>query len=359
MLLADPGGFEFFQAVRTLERLARQNAHRDPSLSAKPVGEDHLSDQEAVNFRSQPSLCFPPSPIVQVHALARADRLQEKRTPFVEMVVSFFGLTGPTGVLPDHYTALILRRMRYKDYSLRDFLDLFNHRAISLFYRAWCKYRLPFAYERTKSRDRSDLGPDASEDPVTQALYCLVGLGTRGLRGRLELDDEAILYYAGHFAHFPRSASGVESILGDYFAPLAIRINQLQGQWLHLEPDEQSKLPSGALPRGLNNELGASVVAGARVWDVRSKFRVVMGPMSYRQFEQFLPDRKGLRTLCQLVRIYVGPEFDFDVQLVLLAEEVPVTRVGHDGSQLGWNSWIRTRPFAQPARDAVFSLDQT
>src|SRR5581483_8630178 len=107
---------------------------------------------------------------------------------------------------PPHYTTLLVRRVRAKDFALRDFLDLFHHRTVSLFYRAWEKYRLPFAYERS----RAD-GPGA-EDLCTFVLYCLVGLGTGGLRGRLDVNDEAFLYYGGHFAHFPRCAVSLEAM---------------------------------------------------------------------------------------------------------------------------------------------------
>ena len=117
------------------------------------------------------------------------------------------GLTGPSGVLPEHYTRLLIERLRAKDYTLRDFLDLFNHRVISLFYRAWEKYRFQFVYEQVK------LGAvgDETEDFFTKCLYCLVGMGTGGLRGRQKIDDETFLYYGGHLRTFRdrRSRSSV------------------------------------------------------------------------------------------------------------------------------------------------------
>ena len=85
----------------------------------------------------------------------------------------FLGLTGPSGALPRHYTELLLQRIREKDFSLRDFLDLFNHRLISLFYRAWEKYNWPVAYERSQLDN-----PGGEPDPVTRSVYCLVGMGT-------------------------------------------------------------------------------------------------------------------------------------------------------------------------------------
>jgi type VI secretion system protein ImpH len=345
-LTQEPYAFDFFQAVRLLERMALARARARALPERIHVGEDQ-PDEEAVRFRSQPSLGFPASSIFQVRTLAT----DEKPGPLAELIVTFMGVTGPIGVLPYHYTELLLQRIRDKDFSLRDFLDMFHHRAISLFYRAWMKYRLPFSYERSKDE------PASRDDLITWGLYCLTGMGTDGLRGRLGVDDEAFLYYSGHFAHFPRSAEALARILEDYFG-LPIRVLQLQGQWLQLPESEQALMPSVANPRGLNNHLGVNLVVGERVWDVASKFRLKVGPLTYAQFQQFLPQGSALRSLCQMTRAYVGPEFDFDVQLVLRPEEVPATQMGRGVNRLGWDSWSRTRKHTRFAEDAVFSLDE-
>jgi type VI secretion system protein ImpH len=366
-LFQTPFRFDFFQAVRLLERLAHfiKGGGEQGALNSTPqafgglVGQDNLPEQEAVRFRSQPSLSFPASAIVQMRPLRGGDKIDApaanadspaKPETLVEMVVSFLGITGPSGVLPHHYTAMLLRRIRAKDFSLRDFLDLFHHRAISLFYRSWVKYRLPFAYERSR------LDPQTQQDLITWGIYCVAGMGTRGLRGRLDVDDVAFLYYSGHFAHLQRSASVLESLLTDYF-DMPIRVLQLQGQWLLLG-DDQTVMPGPAHPGGLNNQLGVNLVVGERVWNVQSKFRIQLGPLTYAQFKRFMPSGDALRPLCQLTRSFVGPEFDFDVQLLLRAEEVPQSQVGPQETCLGWNSWSRTQDFTHVAEDAVFSLDQ-
>jgi len=271
-----------------------------------------------------------------------------------EMLVTFLGLIGPHGVLPEHYTSLVLERVRSKDYALRDFLDVFHHRTLSLFYRAWEKYRFPIGYEKSQT-------PGRQEDLFTRSLYCLVGLGPAALRRRSRYDDEALLYYAGLFAQRPPSAVSLEMIVADYFAvPAAVR--QFQGQWLILSPEDRSLLPTPRDLRGQNNQLGGNVVIGERVWDVQSKFRVRLGPLDYAQFRQFVPNGKSLPTLGQLVRTYAGPQWDFDVQPVLRAAQVPWCRLGGDGrdpSRLGWNTWVRNRPLKRDADDAVFWPEET
>lgn len=348
-LLSEPYGFDFFQAVRLLEWWARRQSEQDRARPRTPVGYDGSPEREVARFRAHQSHSFPPGTI------SRAALLNEDSAPpLPELTVAFLGLTGPSGVLPYHYTTLVIDRIRERDFALRDFFDLFNHRAVSLFYRAWEKYRFPIGYERAK------LAPARrSPDPFTQTLFCLTGWGIPQVRSRLDISDEAFLLYAGHFSHFPRSALGLESVAADYF-DLPVEIRQFQGQWLYLADEEQSQLPTAGHPDGLNCALGRTAIVGERVWSIENSFRVRLGPLNYADFRRFVPDGDALQPLGQLVRSYVGVEYDFDVQLVLRKEEVPQCRLGgppQDGSRLGWNTWLHGQPLRHNADDAVFQHD--
>jgi len=346
-LLAEPYRFDFFQAVRLAEGMARAAG----AEACRPVGHDGSPQQEAVRFRALPSLSFPAGSLHEVRLPKREGTPREALAFPLELVATFLGLFGPQGALPEHYTALIVRRIRLKDYALRDFLDLFNHRAISLFYRAWEKYRFHIGYERAQ------LAGDQREDLFTQTLFCLVGLGTGALRRRSQFDDDVWLFYAGLFAHHPRNAVSLQAMLADFFR-LPAEVRQFHGQWLRLADDDLSALPSPKCPAGLNCQLGTNLVIGERVWNIESKFRVRLGPLSYGEFRRFMPSADRLRTLSHLVRGYVGPQFDFDVQLVLKAPEVPWCRLGGDGTdpaRLGWNTWIRSGEFTYDVDDAIFS----
>jgi type VI secretion system protein ImpH len=355
--------FDFFQAVRLLQRMEPGRAR---------VGLTGPPGNEAVRFRARNSLSFPPS---SIHDLQRPTSTH----PVPVMEQAFMGLTGPSGVLPRHYTDLVYKIERDartpEKHALRDWFDLFNHRMVSLFYRAWEKYRFYVPFER---------GDHAGEEPdrFTAALLSLVGLGLRPLRGRLHvrardgvdedgeprervlarIEDLVLLHFGGLLGHRPRCAVALETMLGDQFG-VPTRIEQFRGQWLKLEPPNRTRL-GGALG---NNEVGVSAVAGRRVWDRQSKFRVRLGPMTYAQFVEFLPDRAPVRErktfflLAQLVRLYADPGLDFDVQLVLKAEEVPecqLTDGGSIGARLGWNTWLLTRPATRDAEDVVISGEE-
>lgn len=350
-LLREGNRFDFFQAVRLLDQWARDRAETGSASRRQPVGQDRSPDQEVVRFRVLPSLGFPAGPVHQIRALPQPGQPASNDLPPLEMIVTFLGLTGPNSVLPRHYTSLLIQRIRDRDHAARDFLDLFHHRLISLFFRTWEKYRLAFAYERTRGTPEAD-----DVDRCSNVLYCLAGLGTAHLRGRQKIDDEAFLFYSGHFAHAPRSAVALEWLLSDYF-DRTVTVRQFQGQWLYLDPDDRSLMPSADYPQGRNNQLGANMVVGERVWDVQSKFRLRIGPLTYDQFRSFMPNGDALRPLVQMTRSYVGPQFDFDVQPVLLPKAVPWCRLGSadgGGAFLGWNTWVRCNEFEHDVDSAVF-----
>ncbi len=346
--------FDFFQTVRLLEWMAWEAASRGEALRAS-VGEDARPDRELVRFRVPPTTGFAAA---AVGTLTDPSQLAGG-TPGqpLELTVSFLGLIGASGVLPLHYSAEAIARGQNQDRALQEFFDIFQHRATSLFYRAWRKYRLPMELERTL---RAELLADRESRPAgdmfSQVLRCLIGLGTEGLANRLEVADETAVYYAGHFTHVARSALGLERMLADYFQVDA-QVQQFSGRWLTLPPDQRTAMPQSLRREGSFCALGQNAVVGSRVWDVQTRFRVRLGPVGYAQFLEFLPGGSAMRRLADLVRLYVGPALEFEVQPVLRKEDVPTARLGSasgEKSQLTRNSWLASRPRQRDAEEAVF-----
>ena len=347
----EPYRFEFFQAVRILSWLAHTLPETDFHHGRKPIGHDAAPSREIVRFRSHLSHSFPQG---SVSGFRWRDSKPE--TP-PELTTAFLGLTGPNGVLPRHYTQLLIDRVRDRDTAMRDFFDVFNHRTISHFFRAWAKYRMPIAFEESKL-DREKRG---QEDQFTTCLYAYVGLGTGGLRNRLALPDATFMYYAGHYAQRRPNAISLEAMVADFFR-VTTNIVQFVGQWLYLDRTDQSRLDVATRLSGssLNNVLGHNVVVGRRVWGIENRFRVRLGPLHYRQFVQYLPTGTLLCRLAQFVRMYVGPEFDFDAQLVLHREDVPMCQLDSAAAvapRLGWNTWLHNQPFEEHAEDATFAVE--
>jgi type VI secretion system protein ImpH len=323
-LLDEGYRFEFFQAVRLLERMERER---------EPVGSGGPPSREPVRFRTRASLGFPASQIYEVRQGARED------LP-LEMVVAFMGLTGPLGLLPHAYTQLVMDRLRAQDATLSDFLDLFNHRLISFFFRAWEKYRFPVAYEKNR------------RDPFTEYLFDLIGMGTAGLTGRTTVPDEGLLLYAGLIAQRPHSAAAIRGILQDYFG-VPVEIRQFQGQWIPLEQEYRTFLGAA------NAVLGDSAICGDRVFTEYSKFRVRVGPLGFRRYLSFLPTGGSHAPLTDLTRFLINRELAFDVQLVLRKGEVPACQLSSTAEtppMLGWTTWLKTEELAENASQVVLSV---
>lgn len=308
-LFAEPWEFEFFQAVRLLEML------RPDCL---PPGEGIEADEEAVQFRSAVSHVFPGA---EVQALEKPADPREAPV----LTANLFNIGGASGPLPDADSDLAIEQAWRKDYAMRDFLDIFHHRLLSLLVKTRKAHHPAF----------TPLAPQ--QGPIARYLYAFFGMAPAGLQNRMQVPDRSFIFYAGILSQHPRSASGLERLLADYFGTPA-QVVQLLGQWRQLEPEEWTSLGVG----GKNQRLGESAMVGTRIWDQQGHFEVNLGPMTLAMLTDFLPTGRAYTPLCELTRFYVGPELDFSFRLTLRAAEVPASRLGQ--SRLGWTSWLKTRP---------------
>lgn len=333
-LLADSEQFEFFQTVRL--------------LLLGPDGSAASRDDDVLRFAVEPSLAFPPSSVVRIDDEPSRSSQGRNPTPGMPYVVtSFLGLIGASGVLPDAYTEIAIDQRFEGDTSFAAFLDMFHHRLLWLFYRAWEKHHFEIGYEQAMQRS-------GERDALTEYLLDIIGMGTPGLAGRLPFPDEALLRYAGLLSQQPRSAEILRALLEDFFC-LSVTIEQFLGRWHPLETPEQCTLGKSAD----SSQLGVGAIAGDAVWTRTDMVRNVFGPLTARQFFRFLPNGDAFATATALIRWYLGQSLDFELQPVLAAGEMPAwCELGHidtGGPQLGWTAWLTDEPLGSPARDAIFA----
>jgi type VI secretion system protein ImpH len=323
-LRAEPWSFEFFQAVTLLQRLAPDR---------QPVGRFSNPEDEAVRFRGNTALGFPASQIQQLE-------WPEGSQP--NMMVNFMGLTGPMGVLPYAYTELVLEREKAKDRALQSFLDLFHHRMVSFFHRAWEKYRFPVTHST------------GQEDLFEHHLRDIVGLGTPGLDGRQEVADDGLLHFAGLVGRQCRSAEALEQIIHAYFE-VPVEVEQFTGAWYCIDDTTQCELGED----DDSQKLGGGAVVGDEVWDQQSRVRLKLGPMTLEQYRQFLPDGSAHKSLKALTRFFSNDEFDFETQLILKSDEVPRFEVGGEAEsapRLGWITWLKSAPLSRDPNETILNL---
>jgi type VI secretion system protein ImpH len=324
-----PFEIAFFQAVRLLRRVLP---------SRMPVGRFFPPASEVARFVAHPSLAFPASEIQELTLPA------DDGTP-ATMKINFMGLSSPQGVLPNPYTELIVERAQKKDNALRDFLDLFNHRIISFFYRAWEKHHFFVSYELNEP------------DSVSPLMMSLLGLGTEGLAKRQLVPDQALIFYSGLLTQKPRSAQNLKQLLTDYFR-VKVEIEQFVGTWVPLRKIDQTVLDDSESPM---QRLGFGAIAGDEVWDQQSTVRVKLGPLTRPQYMSFLPrdESPAYRDLKSLLKFWANDELDFEVQLILQGKQTPGFDLDDEksgGLLLGWTTWIKNRPMERDPGEATLYI---
>ena len=304
---AAPHALDLFTLLRRIEAAHPQLARLGPAR--RPA-------DEAVRVSQPAELDFAPAAVSGFDAAAYPLQVRQR----------VFGLLGPNGPLPLHLTELVRERARtFRDPTLQAFVDLLTHRFTLLFYRAWAQAQPVVELDRGgKSRMYDWLG-------------ALVGIGLPGLRERDALGDAAKLHFAGRLGRQQRDADGLLAWCRSVFG-VPVSIEPWQGHWMPLQRAERSRLRRrGAQP------LGRGVVLGDRVWDVQGKFLVRIGPLSLDKYLGFLPGARELARLRALVRQWVGVELAWDLQVLLLRDQVPPLRLGGaagGAGALGRSAWL-------------------
>jgi type VI secretion system protein ImpH len=319
---------DFFRILRQLELQFAQSSS---------IGGDGLPSEEIVRIRPDASFRFPPSAIAEIKSINNNTRLQ-----FL-MTITFFGLYGRYGTLPWHYTSRIIHQERPSQldnrkpsYDLRAFLDIFNHRFASLFYRSGTKYRWPLTY-RVHGKDET-----------TKNFLGFTGLKTMYLKDNLGLPDVTMLRYAGLFT-IPNSASSLTILLTD-FVNMPVRVKQFEGEWLQIDGADRNQI--GRLK--VNNGLGRSFTVGRRIFSRQHRFRIVFGPVHYDQFISLLPGTNRMQEIVSLVRLRIGVAMKFDYAINVDRKTVPKAAIGRRGVQLGRTFFLVSHNKQGPISSPIF-----
>lgn len=302
--------FEFHATMRRLEALF-------PELPR--LGEAVRPSDEPVRVGQEATLSFAPSEL--------SGFTQGEQGSPSQMTVGFLGLMGPNGPLPLHFTEYARQRIRHVgDRTLTAFFNLFNHRMLLLFHRAWSQVEPTVMQDRPKARR------------FETYLGSLMGIGLSEFQDRGTVPDHVMLQYVGWFANPVRSAEGLRAILSDYFE-VPVAIEEFQGEWLELPME--SRLQIGGPPEVC--ALGRGTILGRRAYAVQSRFRVVFGPLSAQTYARFLPGSVSLTRVKDFVRAYAGDELAWDLRLKLREDATSQIRLG--GTQrLSYNARLGKKP---------------
>lgn len=324
-LQSQPYKFGFYQTLRRFECLNKDKPRI--GMSVRPV-------DDVLRLAQEPSVIFAPSTLASFKSAS-------EHQPST-LAVHFFGMFGPNGPLPLHLTEYARDRLRNSDDpTFSEFLDIFHHRMLSLFYRAWA------SAQPTVNFDRPD------QDRFSVYTGALFGLGMPALRNRDEIPDRTKLHFAGRLSSPAKNVEGLVAMIKHFFR-VPVVIEEFVGEWLRLPQNSRCRL-------GVTKEtctLGINTVIGDYVWQCQQKFRIVLGPLDYKEYQLMLPGRDNGKRLRALVRNYIGDSMNWDVKLVLNNAEVPGIRIGQD-DLLGWNTWLGHRTSNVDADDLLLEPMRT
>lgn len=304
-LRREPQAFELLQALLLLEREQPQ---------AISLGCGTSPHAEAVRLRG---------PLTPLFAASQVESLAEEDDGQPVLTTPVFGLGGPDGPLPYAYQEWLQQRARLKDHAPAAFLDLFQHRLLSLLYRVLRKHRIALGF-----------GLPATS-AVQAQLRALTGLLPKPLQERQALPDSAILARSALFMGGRRSLAGFAAIARQHFDQ-PVRIDAYQGAWRNIPMASRSRLERG----GRNLKLGRNAVAGIRVWDEHAGIRLTLGPLDQNQAAGFLPDGEAHAQLASLAGFYFGPDLDCSLSL-LVRGTTPSSLSRHGKTRLRWNAGLQ------------------
>ena len=308
-LQKQPWSYNFFMAMRLVEcnHASLPRLGKSRRLDDDPI---RLLQDVAMSFESATLTRFEPSTVEKPARLAQR----------------FFGLLGPQGPMPLHFTEFVLERLKHhRDPTFARFLNLFNQRMLSLFYRAWANNEPTISYDRPE------------DDRFADYVASLEGLGLDSLKNRDTVPDRIKYHFCGHFAGANKNREGLQAIISVFFN-IPCTIAEFSGRWQNIPNRDRFQL--GADPA--TGALGTSAILGEMFWSVDQTLQIRLGPLNYADYYSFLPGRKRLKQLADLICNYIGSEFAWDVVPILKQTEIPEFRIKAE-TRLGWTCCLGTR----------------
>lgn len=315
---------QLFAALRMLQAVQPQRQR---------LGYSHVAEEDPVRIDQQLRLDFPPNEVAEVEEPRGAATTH--RPTVTQTAV---GLLGQNGALPYTWSefAFDLAHSPYRSERDGSFVALINvvqRRQLAFLYRAWHDSVAIAGVDRP-----------GDSHPVADRLRAQAGLALGDSAGRDSVPADFKMAFAAVLSRRVRSPQALAAMLSHFFdAP--VRIEEFVARWLDIPKPQRSRL-------GVQfTTLGQDAVAGARVWDCATCFRIYVGPLDLPRYRSFLPRGQAYAQLSDLVALYMGVEYEWELVPVLQSEQVPYSWLGNQGLLLGWSSWLGVRYDSRDAAD--------
>lgn len=316
MPVPDVSHYNFYQLVELLHQMSV--AWEKPIHTPGPAS-------EAIRFKSTASLAFPTRDIIALDVSPRGQ---------FELEVSFLGLHGSQSPLPGYYLDSLAWEDAQNENRLTDFMNVFNHRLLTLLHQIWRKYRYYICF-------------DNSTDEFSRRMFSLVGLGSEAIRQKLQINHGKMLAYAGLLASPGRAPEVICSLVSHCFGLANVTLHSWQQRKVAIPPSQQNRLGSKVRVRGKKFDeksvLGVNFSLGAQVADRSGKFLLCINKLTREQFLSFLPDGENYAPLVMFVAFIMRDQFAWDLRLGLAEQQVGGMVLGtKQNNLLGWTSFLGT-----------------
>lgn len=312
-LAPDIAQINFYRFCQLLEQSQPQDA---------PLGSTTNPTNDPVRFRPHPGMGFPVSELKGVERDAdNPDAPPSVRT-------TFLGLYGVDSPLPTAYLDYIAQRQDGHD-AVMAFLDIFNHRFTTQYYRIWRKYNYPASFE------------PGAVDNISRCLLGLIGLGIPGSENHIATPVSRFLALLSVMRLPTRTAEGITALVS-LLAP------QTKATVVPHDPQPVILPTPAGLSKSSRISLKTRTLLGRSGIDVNSQLLLKLYTEDTTEARSWLPGGTLHTDLLVLLRVYLGWRCQVRLQLTLPVSLLPVARLGKQRMQISRTGILRAS-FAAPA----------
>lgn len=295
----DIGKINFFRFCQLLEQ----------QPGSQPLGSTANPADDPVRFRPHPGMGFPVSELKAFET----DEEHPEAPPTVR--TTFMGLYGVDSPLPTSYIDDITQRREGHE-ALEGFLDIFNHRIMTQFYRIWRKYSYPATFEA------------GGKDNISQSLLGLIGMGIPGSQQHFATPSSRFLALLGVMRQPGRTAEGVQALVR-LLAPFT------QADITpHCLRTVRITAPMAFAEEGAN-WLDGYTVMGDEATDANSQLLISLHTSDPDEASEWLPDGQIYADFQVLLRVYLGWRYKACIQLTVPTHLLPAPVLGDTPIRLG------------------------
>ncbi|WP_315809995.1 type VI secretion system baseplate subunit TssG [Pseudomonas sp. C9-3] len=283
-----------------------------------PLGTTTRPSDDAVRFRPHPGMGFPAG---ELKAIEYDDEHPERPPTVRTRLLGLYGVDSP---LPTAYLDDIAQRREGHE-ALEAFLDIFNHRIFTQFYRIWRKYSYPATFEA------------GGADKTSQCLLGLIGLGIPGTANHIATPVSRFLALLSVMRLPTRNAEGIGALVKLLAPNTQVRVT----------PHWPRKVPL-AQPASLSRENPVSLSQGTPLGsvgaDANSQVRLELLTEDLTEAQGWLPGQQLHTDLLVLLRVYLGWRCTAKLVLTLPVKCLPKPMLGGPPVWLGLTGVLGLTP---------------